>query len=531
VRRLCVDTQWLSRWFAAAVAVGAVVLVGTPDVWAYAHHASKVRFVEHSPQTFETARRERKPVFLLISAVWCYWCKYFDQHVLRDDEIARFLNRRYLSVFVDHDRRLDIARRYARGLPTIVLFDLDGGVRQSFAGVLTKEDFLSVLKRVESDIRTERAPRAPPARPMVASGPVPVTLETYEQLRRGLLTLLDERLDTTHGGFGTGDKHPHARLLAYLLEQHAAGGDRRYLAAVVRSLDAILGGIHDRVEGGFFRYAEGREWSRPHYEKLVHLNASLAAVFGEAHRLTGNPRYKDAAESTLAYLLRTFHDARAGGFYGSQTADPAYYQLALADRRATRGPPVNRDKVTAWNAEATLAFISLGQSSGRKDVVDVALRTLAFMRRSVVTEKGVFHIHEYRTGRGQLLGEVEPNAWAALAFLDGYRVSRVEAYREAAERILGYVMAERFDAARGVFAEQGDSRHSLYADGLMAEALVRAHGLTGRAEYLEAARKTLAALGSVAHALLVDDDDPATMARVADAVFYLRAYGQLVKTP
>ncbi len=508
MKRLCVDAQWLSRWF-AALAVGAVVVSGTPDIWAYAHHASKVRFVEHSPQTFETARRDRKPVFLLISAVWCYWCKYFDQHVLRDDEIARFLNRQYLSVFVfvDHDRRLDVARRYARGLPMIVLFDPDGGVRQSFAGVLTKEDFLSVLKRVESDIRTERAPPAPSARPTVASSPVPVTRETYEQLRRGLLTLVDERLDTTHGGFGTGDKHPHARLLAYLLEQHDAGGDRRSLAAVARSLDAILGGIHDRVEGGFFRYAEGREWSRPHSEKLVHLNASLAAVFGEAHRLTGNPRYKDAAESTLAYLLRTFHDARAGGFYGSQTADPSYYHLALADRRAIRGPPVNRDKVTAWNAETALAFLSLGQSSGRKDVVDVALRTLEFMRRSVVTEKGVFHIHEYRTGRGQLRGEVEPNAWAALAFLEGYRVSRVEAHREAAERVLGYVMAERFDAARGVFTEQGDSRLSLYADGLMAEALVRAHRLTGRAEYLEAARKVLAALGSVARALLVDGDD------------------------
>ena len=58
-----------------ALAVGGLLLLPGPGVWAYSHHASKVRFVEHSPEAFETARRERKPVFLLISAVWCYWCK------------------------------------------------------------------------------------------------------------------------------------------------------------------------------------------------------------------------------------------------------------------------------------------------------------------------------------------------------------------------------------------------------------------------------------------------------------------------
>ena len=190
------------------MAVAAILLASTSAVWAYAHHMYKVRFVEHSPGAFETARREGKPVFLLISAVWCYWCKYFAQHVLDDEEIARYLNRRYLSVFVDHDRRIDLARRYSRGLPMIVLFDPDGRVRQSFAGALAKEGFLSVLKHVEDEVRTAQAqPQAPPARPAAASGPIPVTPEAYQQLRRRMLSLLDEQLDTVHGGFRTGDKH------------------------------------------------------------------------------------------------------------------------------------------------------------------------------------------------------------------------------------------------------------------------------------------------------------------------------------
>lgn len=52
-----------------ALIVVALLLLPDPAC-AYHHQTSKIRFVEHSPQAFETARREQKPVFLLISAVW-----------------------------------------------------------------------------------------------------------------------------------------------------------------------------------------------------------------------------------------------------------------------------------------------------------------------------------------------------------------------------------------------------------------------------------------------------------------------------
>ncbi len=522
----------LSSGLCPVLAMG-VLLLWPAALWAYTHHASKVRFVEHSPEAFERARREGRPVFLLISAVWCYWCKYFDQHALETEEVAAYLNAHYVSVFVDHDRRTDLARRYVRGLPMVVLFDPDGRVRQSFAGALKKDDFLGVLKRVEGEVRADLAgglPKPPPER-RLALTPVPATVERYDQLLRGMLDSLGERLDAVHGGFGTGDKHPLPRLLAYLLERYEATRDRRYLGAVEKSLAGILGGIYDPVEGGFFRYAEGRQWRQPHYEKLAHLNAGLAAVLDRAHRLTGNPRYREAADATVAYLLRTLYDAGAGGFYGSQTADPAYYRLAPPERRAARKPPVNRDKVTAWSAEAALAFLAMGRSSGRTDLTDVALRTLEFLREKCLTDRGVFQLYEEGTARGQLLGQLEANAWAALAFVEGYRVSRRAAFREAAERVLAYSRAELFDQAQGAFVQDRDSPVSLGANGIMAAALTGAHRLTGRAEYRETAGRVVAARGGPARALLADEEDAAAAARVEDAVFYLRAYGQLVARP
>lgn len=174
---LCGDTPKLSRQFLSnrgrrllrALSIGALALLPA-TAWASSHHRSKIHFVEHSPEVFERARREGKPVFLLISAVWCYWCKYFDQNTLETAEVAAYLNAHYLSVFVDPDRRTDVARRYLRGLPMIVLLDPYGQVRQSFAGALTKEDFLSILKRVEAEIRNDlaRGVARPPAERTVA---------------------------------------------------------------------------------------------------------------------------------------------------------------------------------------------------------------------------------------------------------------------------------------------------------------------------------------------------------------------------
>src|SRR5256885_135250 len=177
--------------------------------------------------------------------------------------------------------------------------------------------------------------------------------------RRGdFMRLISEHVDMSYGGFGNGDKCAQPRLLAYLLELHQATGDRRYLVAVEKSLDGILGALYDRVDGGFFRFAEGREWRQPHYEKLLHLNAALAAVLGEAHRVTGNPRYREAAERTTAYLLRNLYDATAGGFYSSQSADPAYYRLPPLERRAARPPPGNPAKGTAGNPGAAVALVA-----------------------------------------------------------------------------------------------------------------------------------------------------------------------------
>lgn len=505
----------------------------------YRHHTSKIHYREYSTEVFEQARREGKPIFILISAAWCYWCKYFDKHTLETEEVSSYLNRHWLNVFVDSDARADLTRKYVRGWPMTVLLHPDGRVQLSFSGALIKNDFLDIVKRTEAEIRSGTNAPAPAA--TVLAAPLPLTAAAYRDLDTALARYVEEHADPLHGGFGNGRKFPYPQLLAYLLGQQGAVRNPQRLALIEQTLDAILSNLQEPMVGGFFRYAERRDWSEAHTEKMLHVNAGLALAFAKASEVSGALRYAQAVDATLAFLLGTLYDAEAGGFYGSQTADPAYYGRAAQARRRLKAPEINRDKITAWNAEAILALLTLSERKQRQPLTDAALRSLEFMRMRLLSDKGMYHIYLATAKRGALRGQLEANAWAALAFLEGHRLSGKDIYRQAGERVLDYALAELFDRQRGGFIAWNNPDHSgrsarteelpLAANGLMAQALLTAYRLNGRPAYRDAAERTLALLGGQIRTRLVEELDAST-ALVAEMVYTLTAYNSfLEQTP
>ena len=101
------------------------------------------------------------------------------------------------------------------------------------------------------------------------------------------------------------------------------------------SLDAMAAGeLHDPVEGGFFRYATRRDWSTPHFEKLLDDNARLALLYLDAFACTGRAAYAEVALGVVAYLTAVLAAPDAPVFFGSQDADEHYYACDAAGRRA-----------------------------------------------------------------------------------------------------------------------------------------------------------------------------------------------------
>jgi uncharacterized protein len=220
-------------------------------------------------------------------------------------------------------------------------------------------------------------------------------------------------------------KFPHASVLEFLLR-------RGEVDLATKTLDAMaLGGMYDLVGGGFHRYSVDREWLVPHFEKMLYDNALLVPAYLHGWLVTGDERYRQVVEETVAYMLRELR-LPSGGFASAQDADTdgvegltytwtedegvprellrpfehgrfivrgeldAVTKARLFEQRETRTKPLRDDKaIASWNGLALAALAETGRQLGRTDLIEVAREAAESILGSLSTDKGRL----YRTWR------------------------------------------------------------------------------------------------------------------------------------
>ena len=277
-----------------------LILEDSPYLIQHAHNP--VDWYAWGVEAFDKAKRENKPVFLSIGYSTCHWCHVMERESFENPAIANFLNRHFVAVKVDRERRPDLDETY---MTAVQLIAGRGGWPMSsfltpegkpfFGGTYyPAEQFLSLLTRIaglwddERAALSEQAERiagavAEAGRHKSAAGKV-----GREAIQAAVKQAL-ARHDELQGGFGPAPKFPRESLLILLLaavERHPAPA---LLAAIETTLNAMArGGIYDQVGGGFHRYATDHEWLVPHFEKMLYNQAQLARVYLLAWRLTGD---------------------------------------------------------------------------------------------------------------------------------------------------------------------------------------------------------------------------------------------------
>jgi len=83
---------------------------------------------------------------------------------------------------------------------------------------------------------------------------------------------------------------------------------------VGKALDRAIEAIYDPVEGGFFRFAETRDWRIPHYEKMADLNAGAVLVLYRLGEVSSSAQRAEAGVRTTEYLQSTLYEPRLGTF-------------------------------------------------------------------------------------------------------------------------------------------------------------------------------------------------------------------------
>lgn len=485
-----------------------------------------IHWREWSAAAFGEARETDRPVLLAIGAVWCHWCHVMDQTTYGDPEVARLVHEHLIPIRVDNDRRPDINRRYNMGgWPTTAFLTPEGEILTG-ATYLPPEHMRQVIERVVHAWRHDRArlqealaERRQRRTARLAGAGDPVVPTDDEGVERGegarrwegvLRAVLDDargRYDAVFGGFGRQPKFPMPGLLALLLDLLAwpvpLAVDRRAVAGMLEKtlLAMAEGGMYDREAGGFFRYSTTRDWSVPHFEKMLEDHAGLLPVYARAAQVLPaadvGARLQRAVDSAWRYLTDTLWDGARGGFAGSQDADEAYYALTLAERAGREAPFVDRTFYVDWNARMALACFELAASGQfAPDPRRAALRILERIAGEMREPSGLYrHDQPSRSdaepSQAGLLGD---QAWVLRAMVRAWQEDPTGPWRQHA-----------LDAARTLLEAFGDREGKLMdrarsmeaeVSGLLAEPM---HPLDENA---------VAALGLIELAAVLDAAEP-----------------------
>lgn len=465
---------------------------------------------------FEEARATRRPILLFIEASWCRWCKEFDREVLSSPEISAFIAERFVSIRIDKDKRPDLDARYARGgWPTIAYLDEEGAQLASDnyieAPALlerlrlvaeTYEDNRDAIQEVLAD--REQEPTAPPTptRPLMKTGSPAFEL-TEEVMDHTTQTLL-RTADPEHGGWGRTQKFPHPEALDFALMRWSETGDRELLELVRQTLRNMqTGEIHDRVEGGFYRYATRMDWSVPHHEKMLDSNAQRADAYLEAHQALGEESWRTTAKGVLSWMLETLYDSEHRCFYGSQDADSAYANISTREGRRTYGAPPRDETIYAnWNAMTASTFLHAYSVLGEPSYARTALDTLDFLWDKLFdAERGICH---YFDTAPHLPGMLSDQAYTLRAFVDAAQYTGETRYLDSARELADWTLEHLrstdgsfYDTPHNPKARGGLKRRdrSILENAVLAEALLRLSQMTWVPDYADTAREALTAFG------------------------------------
>ena len=516
-----------------------------------------IRWHQWGPEAFALAQKEDKPILLDIGAVWCHWCHVMDRESYDNPEVATVINDHFIAIKVDRDERPDVDSRYQTavsaisgqgGWPLTAFLTAEG--KPFYGGTYFPPDdqwgrpgFKRVLLAIAGAYREKRAEvteQASMVGNLLAQSEafaMPAA-EFSPRVIDSIVAAAVKMFDPQHGGFGNAPKFPHPSIIDLLIERCGRTGNEELRNIFVSTLEHMArGGVYDHLAGGFHRYSVDERWIVPHFEKMSYDNSELLKNYVHAAQVTGNPFFARVARDIIRWMDEWLSDREHAGFYASQDADysmdddgdyftwtldeaasvlsedelkiaqlhydinevgemhhnpaknvlyarapieqiavrlgmaPDRVEALLASAReklyAARlrrpTPFVDKTVYVSWNALCISAYLEAARVLELEEARRFALRSLdRILAEGWDAERGLQHVIAYsEPGAEQraLPGLLDDYAFTALACLDAYEVTADLSYFHFAQRIGDRMIARFFDETSGGFFDAESPSH------------------------------------------------------------------------
>ena len=491
-----------------------------------------IQWHEWGEEAFAKAQRENKPILLDIGAVWCHWCHVMDRESYESAETADIINQQFIAVKVDRDERPDVDSRYqlavsviagTGGWPLTVFLTPDG--RPFYGGTYFPPDdrwgrpsFKKILLAIADAYRERRdevLKSADETMNMLAGAEGFAGRKTDFSPRivgimvQSALPIFDEK----YGGFGSAPKFPHPAALDLLMDWYVRTREERVATVITTTLTRMAqGGVYDQLAGGFHRYSVDERWIVPHFEKMSYDNSELLKNYVHGYQVFGHEFYAHVARDIVRWMDEWLSDREHGGFYASQDADinldddGDYFTWTVDEAKAV----LTKDEFQAAALHYDISEAGEMHHNPAKNVLWVRA-----LPEEIASHMGIEASHVLdllASAKTKLYAArlkrptpfvdktvyVNWNAMCASAYLQAARVLSMEDARKFALRSLDRILAEAWDAERGLshVISYGDEKaEKRFVRGLLDDyaftvlACLDAFEVTGDMSYFKFARQ------------------------------------------
>ncbi len=312
------------------------------------HADNPVHWQPWDKQALTLAQQSQKPILLSIGYSACHWCHVMAHESFENEKIANVMNKLFINIKVDREERPDLDKIYQSahhllnqrggGWPLTVILTPEEQI-PFFAGTYFPDtpkhgmpSFTQILERVENfyqknrdDINKQNESLLDALNNMAnlpASNTQHLTSFPIDSCRQQLAKTYDKEFS----GFGDAPKFPHPTNLEFLLRhylatQQSGQPDNTSRTMLVDTLTAMAkGGLYDQLGGGFCRYSVDKEWSIPHFEKMLYDNGPLLSLYTQVGTASDNTSFKQIAIETGEWIIREMTSSE-GGYYSTLDAD------------------------------------------------------------------------------------------------------------------------------------------------------------------------------------------------------------------
>ena len=261
----------------------------------------------------------------------CHWCHVMAHECFEDLEVAQLMNEHFVNFKIDREEQPDIDAIYMNALQLMTrqggwplnIVALPNGYPIWGCTYLPKSQWMHQLDRLQKLYNEDKERVLEYAdqlhQHLHLSNQLDLILdqpskENHEELYTKWISTFDYEL----GGINRAPKFilpTHWNLLFQYQK------NEKIHSYIKNSLQTIQNsGIHDIIEGGFYRYSVDHYWHIPHFEKMLYDQGQLISTYVQAYLEYKDETFLETAQSIVDFTIKNWN-SNQGGYYGSYDAD------------------------------------------------------------------------------------------------------------------------------------------------------------------------------------------------------------------